>query len=192
LMVGLFYQSASAQAGEAEAQIARACDSIATAYRFYSTEWSGPATSLQDTALRASLTTVVQTDAAAPVQGVVEAEDGGAPINIYMVEGQVLPFEWRGTYWPVTAGWQMLHTLKGDTTWVYFWPRSAWAALYRQQRLGAEVRNGAGAGSGARAGAAAAPRLQEAVAIPAYWFYGLFLVSVLFLWVERKMAGMNG
>jgi len=138
------------------------------------------------------VTTVVQTDAAAPVQGVVEAEDGGAPINIYMVEGQVLPFEWRGTYWPVTAGWQMLHTLKGDTTWVYFWPRSAWAALYRQQRLGAEVRNGAGAGSGARAGAAAAPRLQEAVAIPAYWFYGLFLVSVLFLWVERKMAGMNG
>ena len=36
LMVGLFYQSASAQAGQAEAQIARACDSIAAAYRFYS------------------------------------------------------------------------------------------------------------------------------------------------------------
>jgi len=61
LMVGLFYQSASAQAGEAAAQIARACDSIASAYRFYTTQWSGPSTSLQDTDLRASLTTVVQT-----------------------------------------------------------------------------------------------------------------------------------
>jgi signal transduction histidine kinase len=60
LMVGLFYQSASAQAGQAEAQIARACDSIESAYRFYSTQWSGPATSLQDTELRASLTAVLQ------------------------------------------------------------------------------------------------------------------------------------
>jgi len=61
LMVGLFYQSASAQAGEAEAQIARACDSIASAYRFYTTQWSGPSTSLEDTDLRMSLTTVVRT-----------------------------------------------------------------------------------------------------------------------------------
>jgi signal transduction histidine kinase len=61
LMVGLFYQSASAQAGQAEAQIARACDSIASAYRFYSAQWPGPSTSLEDAALRASLTTVVQT-----------------------------------------------------------------------------------------------------------------------------------
>jgi signal transduction histidine kinase len=61
LMIGLFYQSASAQAGEAEAQIARACDSIASTYRFYSTDWQGPSTSLQDAALRTSLTTVVQT-----------------------------------------------------------------------------------------------------------------------------------
>jgi signal transduction histidine kinase len=61
LMVGLFYQSASAQAGQAEAQIARACDSIAAAYRFYSAQWPGPTTSLEDPDLRASLTTVVQT-----------------------------------------------------------------------------------------------------------------------------------
>src|SRR5258705_8470173 len=61
LMIGLFYQSASAQAGQAEAQSARGCDSIAATYRFYSTQWQGPSTSLQDPGLRASLTTVVQT-----------------------------------------------------------------------------------------------------------------------------------
>lgn len=61
LMMGLFYQSASAQAGQAEAQIARACDAITATYRFYSTQWPGPTTSLHDAALRASLTGVVQT-----------------------------------------------------------------------------------------------------------------------------------
>src|SRR6202789_176706 len=61
LMIGMFYQSASAQAGQAEAQIARACDSIAATYRFYSAQWQGPSTSLQDLGLRSSLTTVVQT-----------------------------------------------------------------------------------------------------------------------------------
>jgi len=60
LMIGLFYQSASAQAGEAEAQIARACDSIASTYRLYSTPWHGPATPLEDATLRSGLTTVVQ------------------------------------------------------------------------------------------------------------------------------------
>ena len=61
LMIGLFYQSASAKAGQAEAQIARACDSIASAYGFYSTQGSAPSTSLQDADWRAGLTTVVQT-----------------------------------------------------------------------------------------------------------------------------------
>ena len=61
LMIGLFYQSASAQAGEAEAQIARACDSIAATYRFYSAQWPGPTTPLQDARLRLDLTTLVQT-----------------------------------------------------------------------------------------------------------------------------------
>jgi signal transduction histidine kinase len=60
LMIGLFYQSASAQAGEAEAQIARACDSIASTYRFYSTQWQGTSTSLEDPTLRSDLTTVVK------------------------------------------------------------------------------------------------------------------------------------
>ena len=60
LMIGLFYQSASAQAGESEAQIARACDAIASTYRFYSAQWSGPAASLGNADLRKDLTTVVQ------------------------------------------------------------------------------------------------------------------------------------
>jgi len=60
LMVGLFRQSASAQVGQADAQIARACDAIAGAYRFYSIGWPGPATELEDPSFRRSLLPVVQ------------------------------------------------------------------------------------------------------------------------------------
>ena len=61
LMVGLFRQSATAQAGQAEAEIGRACDAIGSAYRFYSAGWQGPAAGSNNDALRRDLTRVVQT-----------------------------------------------------------------------------------------------------------------------------------
>jgi len=60
LMVGLFRQSATAQAGQAEAQIGRACDAIGGAYRFFSAGWQGPPSGLVSDALKRDLTAVVQ------------------------------------------------------------------------------------------------------------------------------------
>jgi hypothetical protein len=60
LMFGLFRQSASARAGQAEAEIGRACDAIAGAYRFYSAGWRGPSAGSDADPLRRDLTTVVQ------------------------------------------------------------------------------------------------------------------------------------
>jgi hypothetical protein len=61
LMVGLFRQSATARAAQAEAEIGRACDAIAGAYRFYSTGWRGPSSPSDAKALRRDLNAVVQT-----------------------------------------------------------------------------------------------------------------------------------
>lgn len=60
LMVDLFRQSATAQAGRAEAEIARACDAIADRYRFFATGWEG-SPQLDSAALQHDLTAVVQT-----------------------------------------------------------------------------------------------------------------------------------
>jgi signal transduction histidine kinase len=60
IMVGLFRQSATAQAGQAEALVDRACDAIVGAFRFYTAGARGPVSS-EDAALRHDLTTVVQT-----------------------------------------------------------------------------------------------------------------------------------
>ena len=132
---------------------------------------------------------VVQTGAAAP-QGLIGEEGGGpggvseeAPVNVYLAQEEMLPFRWRGTYWPRAAGWQVVRTLQGDTVWSYVWPRAAWAALYGGQRM---RETPAYLGKGVRVGDGAVTR--EAVALPAYWAYTLFLLSILFLWVERKIA----
>jgi len=61
LMIDLFRQSATAQVGEADAEIGRACDAIAGAYRFYSAGWQRPAPAFDDEPFRSGLTTVVQT-----------------------------------------------------------------------------------------------------------------------------------
>ena len=61
LMIGLFGQSATAQAGQDEAEIGRACDAIGAAYRFYSAGWRGAADAADNGALRRDLTAVVQT-----------------------------------------------------------------------------------------------------------------------------------
>lgn len=61
LMIGLFRQSATAQVGQADAETGRACDSIATAYRFYSAGWQRQGPALDDGSFRRGLTAVVQT-----------------------------------------------------------------------------------------------------------------------------------
>jgi signal transduction histidine kinase len=85
LMIGLFYQSATAQAGEAEAQVARACESIASNYRFYATQWNGPTTSLKDAHLEAGLASVVQAALAdrPGIEGGLWQADAGAIAYAY-------------------------------------------------------------------------------------------------------------
>jgi len=79
LMIGLFRQSATSQVGQAEAQIGRACDAIAAAYRFYSTGWQGTGSAREEQSYRGGLTAVVQTalrDRSGIEGGIWERETG--------------------------------------------------------------------------------------------------------------------
>src|SRR5712691_8590120 len=61
LMVGLFRQSATAQVGQAEAEIGRACDALGGAYRFHSAGWQRSVPAADEESFRSGLTAVVQT-----------------------------------------------------------------------------------------------------------------------------------
>ena len=80
LMVGLFKQSATAQAGQAEAEIGRACDAIANAYRFYTVGWQGPSPDSGAAGLRRDLSAVVQTAMRdrAGIEGGIWQDDTGS------------------------------------------------------------------------------------------------------------------
>jgi hypothetical protein len=144
--------------------------------------------------VREPVVAMVETGADMP-QGVVGGE------GVYLAEDADLLFDWRGTYWPERAGWKTLNTLNGDTTNIYIWPRESWVTLYREQRRRETLsyleksrsekggRSGDGDGLGRGSSSVAG---KQSVPVPKYWFYIIFLISVLFLWVERKIGGMNG
>src|SRR6266851_2755276 len=90
LMVGLFRQSATAQAGQAEAEIGRACDAIGGAYRFYTAGWQGPTPEANDEKLHRDLTAVVQTalrDHAGIEGGIWQADAGSLAYAFPTYEG---------------------------------------------------------------------------------------------------------
>jgi signal transduction histidine kinase len=90
LMVGLFRQSATAQAGQAAAEIGRACDAIIGTYRFYTAGWKGPVSEAVDETVRRELTAVVLTalrDRVGVEGGIWQAEAGSLAYAFPMYQG---------------------------------------------------------------------------------------------------------
>jgi hypothetical protein len=138
-----------------------------------------------------------------PVQVLLQATDAGIPQGqfgsnaVYLGQDALLPFLWRGTYWPGEAGWQSGHTLRGDTCWWYAWGPGDWQGLHRRQRwedtrrLAALDSAGSGQGQGSVAGAVVRrPDGQGEGAgrdfIAKGWWYALLFLSCVFLWIEKK------
>ena len=145
-----------------------------------------------------------------PVRFMVQTEAGGMPqgvigegVNMYLAEDGVLPYSWSGRYWPEAVGWQTVSRLQGDTTSWYAWGAGAWGPLYREKRKKeTETFIKEMAGSTKDSGALAtgdgewvkarekSVKTNEALATDgrvAGWFYALLIVSLLFLWIEKKI-----
>ncbi|HXB35832.1 MAG TPA: hypothetical protein VNV35_20540, partial [Puia sp.] len=111
----------------------------------------------------------LQTAAEAP-QGTM-AQDGRA-VSVYLAEDAVLPFVWHGRYWPEKAGWVRVN----DSGWLYVWPRGSWPAMGGREPVA----------KAASVKAERDPARVEEVPVSKYWMYTAFLLSIFFLWVERK------
>jgi hypothetical protein len=105
----------------------------------------------------------VQTTGTAP-QGIVA--QGGRTASVYLAEDEVLGFRWRGRYWPDAEAWVAVN----DSNWMYVWPRGSWPAMDQAERkIGKKASVG-----------------EEQAPVPKNWIYTTFLLSIFFLWVERK------
>jgi hypothetical protein len=110
----------------------------------------------------------MQTSEAAP-QGMVW--DGERAVSVYLAEDEVLPFVWRGRYWPEAEGWAAVSDPRGDSSWMYVWPRGSWSAMDRGEKPRELLTVG-----------------ERRVLLPKSWMYTAFLLSIFFLWVERKFS----
>jgi hypothetical protein len=160
-------------------------------------EWAfSPSLSTVNEPIKVSL----QTTATGLPQGLL-ADDA-----VYLREDPALSFVWSGSYWPRNAGWQPVHSLRGDTCWWYVWTAKEWRPLFGRQKLietqafiaergtseagvegsgsGTRVERGvSGAGSGARGenvGREGGDLIYKG------WWYAFFFLSCLFLWIEKK------
>jgi hypothetical protein len=58
--------------------------------------------------------------------------EGDNLVSIYLAEDEVLPFFWKGRYWPGAAGWAGINDPGGDTSWCYVAARGSWVAMDRE------------------------------------------------------------
>jgi hypothetical protein len=111
-------------------------------------------------------------------------DSGGRPVTMYLAEDGVLPYSWSGRYWPEAVGWQTVSRLQGDTTSWFAWGAGEWAPLYREKRKEETtifIRERGASREGEGFGA------EEREILSKGWFYALLIVSLLFLWIEKKI-----
>lgn len=140
-----------------------------------------------------------------PVEALLQTDKKGLPQgqfnpaqqHVYLAQAPLLPFQWQGTYWPAAAGWQSAATLQGEPCWWYAWSGEDWRNVHRRQR-GEETWEYIAAQAVLREQTALkqavgdrdpATQADDSGQVPVSrtWFYVLFILSCLFLWVERKI-----
>jgi len=129
---------------------------------------------------------VLLQSAASLPQGLLEEGNAGdAPVSIYFSQHPFLSFYWSGVYWPRRAGWQSARTPQGVRSWWYVWKEGDWATIHRRERLEGTQRWIAARARGKSQ--AAVGQESHKVLVSKVWFYLLFVLSGLFLWVERRI-----
>ena len=93
---------------------------------------------------------------------------------------------WESTFWPRREGWHAATTAAGAPLRWYVFGSSDWPGLQARHRYHATRAYLAAGNPAASADARAASTIRRE-AVPPVWFYGLFLLSVGYLWVERKL-----
>jgi hypothetical protein len=93
---------------------------------------------------------------------------------------------WESTFWPRREGWHAARTAGGAPFRWYVFGRNDWTGRQARHRYEATLAYLADEDA---TGSVATPATQvtRQETVPPVWFYGLFLLSVGYLWLERKL-----
>jgi hypothetical protein len=92
---------------------------------------------------------------------------------------------WESTFWPRREGWHAARTAGGAPFRWYVFGRNDWPALQARHRYDVTLAYLAQRDAADSVAKPAAPVTRRET-VPPVWFYAMFLLSVGYLWVERK------
>lgn len=124
-----------------------------------------------------------------PVQFTLHKKTSQIPIGsiqgipIYLKQDLFNKNQWEGTYWPDTSGWQAVSTQEATPQWKYIYSPNNWKNRQLQQNFEATQQY------------LALHSIQSKekttqlgyTPIPLIYFFLIFLCSIGFLWLERKL-----
>ena len=146
-----------------------------------------------------------------PVKATLQTGGTGMPQGLfgedievfaYLAENPTLPASWEGVYWPRGAGWLTVRAPEREPQWWYVWGKGDWRNLHRMERVrmtereigggngadrGRLVRNDEGQGVTDKGADKMPEKRTYKEPMDKSWFYILALLSLVFLWVERKI-----
>jgi hypothetical protein len=123
---------------------------------------------------------------------ILHLESGAAPSQI-KAEGAVIaaaqdpvvPFVYRGIWWPKEAGWQEVKSAGGITSWMFIYRASDWKTL----RALSTTANTTKYVENTHMGQNVTKQIHQLIqiAVPKFYFYILLLLCCTFLWLEAKL-----
>lgn len=99
-------------------------------------------------------------------------------------QNDLIPFQWKTTYWPKSPGWQSAKQVNGLLNWFYVFKSDEWKsirAIKKQADTKAyTVQNGINTN--------VTKQIHEkaTIAVSKIYFYVLLIIACVFLWVEAK------
>jgi hypothetical protein len=96
----------------------------------------------------------------------------------------VLFSQWKGTYWPARAGWQYSQDKKGGQYYWWAYDSRDWKSLYAYQKID---RTREYISTHPYRGRSDRQAKTTGLPLSPIYFYLVFLLSCLWLWVERKL-----
>lgn len=103
--------------------------------------------------------------------------------ELYPKQNELLPGFWDAIYWPEIAGWQTMIGTKGELRDWYIYTDRSWKAIYANKQINqtkAYLKNRLSDETKKIA------HINRESQIPPIYLFLIFLLSMAFLWVERK------
>ncbi|QHT69268.1 hypothetical protein GXP67_22835 [Rhodocytophaga rosea] len=107
-------------------------------------------------------------------------------VSFYLAQDALNPQRWKGTFWPDSTGWRVVQTEGGNPYWHYIYSSSNWKDLQWKERREATLQ---WANRQHMKLTASSTSVSQFVTKPvsSLWFFLLFLGSMAYLWIERKL-----